>query len=414
MKIKIYTIISCLILFNLVLLVSAQSGTSKYTNNLQVGRINQDSYKTGANIDLLDSTYIWSWDEKLNEWQLTSRLIPYYDIDGKVINLIKQNNLSADTEWVNISNKFYTYNANNDTLSAIEQYWDSINNAWANKVKYTSTYDNLHNELTRIIEEWDTIKSNWSLHNKITNVFTGKKMSSTYTEYWKNNAWFKLGNVTNYKYNSFGELSMKEYGWIDNGVLIVNTYETYTYDLNHLKTGMVASIMTLYPSGMELEKSAQRIYRYDSQQNLIEVIDQAWCNLANKSDWCNNWREQIDYDVSNHNILNVLQYYDFSINDWVNSVSSFNFYSEVTTGFESPHNSFTILDIYPNPASNSVNISANTLQNKEVYMYDMTGRLVYSGIKKHGESQPNIDVSNFEKGVYIVKLGDNCKKLIVE
>ncbi len=74
---------------------------------------------------------------------------------------------------------------------------------------------------------------------------------------------------------------------------------------------------------------------------------------------------------------------------------------------------FNTTTVYPNPASNKLNISSN-LDNLAVSMYSVLGQKVYHS----NENIKNIDVSLFERGIYLLKItsGDHIftQKIIVE
>lgn len=69
--------------------------------------------------------------------------------------------------------------------------------------------------------------------------------------------------------------------------------------------------------------------------------------------------------------------------------------------------------LYPNPASNSVNVIAESILSYEVSIFDSNGRYLLS--KKITGSE-NIDISALQNGVYIVKLstnkGETTRKLV--
>ncbi len=73
------------------------------------------------------------------------------------------------------------------------------------------------------------------------------------------------------------------------------------------------------------------------------------------------------------------------------------------------------IELVPNPASKSVRLITNNfdLDDKEIKVSDLTGKLVHSQLGKSNE----IDISGFQEGVYLVsvKLGDKLisKKLII-
>nr|WP_297307119.1 S8/S53 family peptidase [uncultured Flavobacterium sp.] len=73
---------------------------------------------------------------------------------------------------------------------------------------------------------------------------------------------------------------------------------------------------------------------------------------------------------------------------------------------------FDKLSVYPNPATDVVNISADyaSIENASVAIYDMLGKQVYLNNSMFGFSnEGTIDVSSFSRGVYIVKISKDGK-----
>lgn len=64
------------------------------------------------------------------------------------------------------------------------------------------------------------------------------------------------------------------------------------------------------------------------------------------------------------------------------------------------------IKIYPNPVSNYLNITNEVSQTIEIY--DVSGTMV----KKHTLKGDQIDVSNFSKGVYFIKIGNKIGKFV--
>ena len=83
-------------------------------------------------------------------------------------------------------------------------------------------------------------------------------------------------------------------------------------------------------------------------------------------------------------------------------------------------NDFTLenLSLYPNPATNEVNIKWNTSEDVTVKIYNTLGKLMFYGRNINVSNEFRIDVSAFETGVYFVKLntskGEITKKLILK
>jgi hypothetical protein len=73
-------------------------------------------------------------------------------------------------------------------------------------------------------------------------------------------------------------------------------------------------------------------------------------------------------------------------------------------------NSSNEISLYPNPASSSFTVNSN--EEKEVLtMYNMLGEIVLTKEMVKGEN--NIDVENFEEGVYFVKVNSLTEKILV-
>lgn len=71
-------------------------------------------------------------------------------------------------------------------------------------------------------------------------------------------------------------------------------------------------------------------------------------------------------------------------------------------------------EIYPNPTNNIINIQHTTSQKEELVLYNILGEIIYKDKWYVGQSERSIDVGNFAKGVYIVRIGDAVHKVAVE
>ena len=71
--------------------------------------------------------------------------------------------------------------------------------------------------------------------------------------------------------------------------------------------------------------------------------------------------------------------------------------------------------VYPNPVMNSLNIEFETINtDTEVEIYSTTGQLMYKDVeyRNFGINKVSVDMSNYQSGMYIVKLGNEVKKVI--
>jgi surface protein len=71
-------------------------------------------------------------------------------------------------------------------------------------------------------------------------------------------------------------------------------------------------------------------------------------------------------------------------------------------------------NVYPNPTSSKIFIEtpASRTQLQEVFIYNMQGQLVYS--KTILQSKEAIDVSQFKSGIYLLRLGNETKRVVVQ
>jgi len=67
---------------------------------------------------------------------------------------------------------------------------------------------------------------------------------------------------------------------------------------------------------------------------------------------------------------------------------------------------------YPNPFTNTLNLSYNLLTNGELSIFDVTGKLIHSETIKNSNTTV-VNTSNFTKGVYFYKLVDTTTGLSV-
>ena len=63
------------------------------------------------------------------------------------------------------------------------------------------------------------------------------------------------------------------------------------------------------------------------------------------------------------------------------------------------------MNIYPNPASDFVNIQIlqdKNVENVIIKVTDINGQIIFN--KEHNSSIEQIDVSNYQKGIYFIKI----------
>lgn len=90
------------------------------------------------------------------------------------------------------------------------------------------------------------------------------------------------------------------------------------------------------------------------------------------------------------------------------------------SGLEDQNQNDVLISLYPNPTKDFVNVNIDNLNSEVIVLtYDFKGRLLRKDTLNNGTKNLKIDVSTFERGIYLVKITDNnqnsiIKKLVVE
>ena len=71
------------------------------------------------------------------------------------------------------------------------------------------------------------------------------------------------------------------------------------------------------------------------------------------------------------------------------------------------------LKIYPNPATSYINITSDREEESEIKIFDMTGRCV-KNIIVNDLRNVTVNIDDLEKGIYVINIKGNNRKLVVE
>ena len=69
------------------------------------------------------------------------------------------------------------------------------------------------------------------------------------------------------------------------------------------------------------------------------------------------------------------------------------------------------ISIYPNPSSDIFNIRMNNIPDFKIFIRDITAKLLYKDYVNYGISNYKIDMTKFSKGVYILEIESNSKRI---
>ena len=125
-----------------------------------------------------------------------------------------------------------------------------------------------------------------------------------------------------------------------------------------------------------------------------------------------------DFDATGNSSV----YYDLFIHSCNGTGNSFKVTSIGDTPYrfneeESEKEEIEDIQVFPNPSSGLFSLSVQSKEEKDIFVYDIVGKVVFQKMKTE-EDKINIDLSAMPKGVYIIKVIDEkhsqVKKIIVE
>lgn len=316
-----------------------------------------------------------SWNATTSLWDYTDDNLTTYTPTGQIAEIIVLSN--NGTAWENGSRETYSYDAIDNLLSKTYQTWDIGTGAWVNSTQYNYSY-NASNLLTQtIFKQWDIPSSSWKNKSRIDKVYLPNTSLSSETWY----IWNTTGSVWDY--------SMR----------YLYTYTTAGY--KDLETTQSYNLTSLTWVNIVLTD-----HNYDANNKEIETLESNWNTTT--STWQIITRKTYEYIGGN-----LVAEDNYS--NWNTAMSYFNNHIRFEHHCRSTH--VGIYDIsgaeqfslYPNPVSTQ-NLIINTLENTTFIISDIAGKTMQSGEVTIGENA--IQLQDFSTGVYVVKVGNNTKRLI--
>lgn len=180
-------------------------------------------------------------------------------------------------------------------------------------------------------------------------------------------------------------------------------------------------------------------YSYDANNDNTQQFRKAYDKNTNT--WNNRAKSELSFDASHNNLSQENYNWDSPSNTWINgNLSTWEYYANgCTSAFDNFYSwdpassryvshiryeyrstfvstavksvSTSIPRIFPNPVlDNTLHVQVNSNSNFE--LYDLTGRLQYSGLLKTGENI--LELPQIPKGIYIFRSGNSRQKLVVE
>lgn len=387
------------------------SPTNKKTSELRenwngISWINQSRYtKTydGSDNLILDFYEVWNG----TTWNQTGK-IEYtgYNSFGKygqenLFNMVSGN-------WKNLSQRTRTYYAVDSNLEIDNRFnWDNTTSSWKKIERFTYTY--VQDSVGSITRSIPDSNSNW---------MNDSKTIRTYA--------FNPQRMTEYKVQIWDTAATPDV-WVNTNRTLY--FYTNTYNIDYTSGEIATSATTWTPQ-------YKTFNTYNSSDNLIEMYDQwlingSWENYSRKtssyignnideekyfsgngSNWNETKKINFLYDVKNNKTFQQID--SFKNGSFVQDSRDYFYYATFPLAVQQVLKSINEVVIYPNPATESVNITFNAINNfnAQISISDITGKtrmLIFQPINK-GENKINTTISTLESGTYILSILDNKGK----
>ncbi len=336
----------------------------------------------------------------------SSRYNYSYDANNNLIESIYQVYNSSSQTWKNSTLDSFFYNNQNLKTLYKHYVYDSNTGDWVPSTKREYEYDAFNNKIKQ--QKWYYDNNNWVNSNLDSFYYQNGYLMSEVHYYWDdaNSAW-EFSFKRDYQYDANGNLIQKtNYNSANEITYRIKFYYNSDNLLNY-DTSFITNNLVYYYSD---------IYSYDNLNNLTTQLKHRYDTSSGQ--WNNNTMTEYSYDTQRNFSDAVLpeNYWNFSgINvtslplqfllkvwnpdstNWINIYRFRYIYETVVTSVGNISNSQQIT-LYPNPASNVVNINLPDEQQAFVTIYDAKGRVVHTTQLVTGQ----VSVKSLPTGTYFL------------
>jgi hypothetical protein len=369
---------------------------------------------------------------------LIGKLIQHWDTSGTLQNFERRthsydthNNRTLDLEerwndsaWQNTARTTFAFDTTNNQTSMANEVWrDTV---WVNSVRYNFTYNTSDNNTYRAIQHWyDTVYQDivrvWLYYDGNNN------NTSSFTSAWNGTAWVNSDSATlTYDVNN-NLLDFSRVNWDGNGWVAVSrnsmTYDANSFLRSYTEVGgngtWTGDSTYYYSCHAPISCSAHfTIYPDTTTPHLWYVIKQTTGTGALNYLW--DWGDgSTSTGATPSHVYSSASYYNIclSITDSTGCTATFcdsstyiykteaaaitiNVVEQLPTGIEEAIAEATI-SVYPNPATNQLNINLKGLQADQISIYNIDGKLL-SNVKQPANNQR--DISDLSAGLYFAEI----------
>lgn len=336
-----------------------------------------------------------------------SRYNMMYDANDNLVEKIYQVFNAAIQNWDNSFLDSFYYNNQNLKRLLVHYNYDFSSNQWQPSYKQEYEYDAFNNNIK---------KHSWFYNN-------GNWVNAALDSFYYQNGYLMLEvhYVWDDASSSWNYPTKKEYVYDINGNLIQKTIYNSNNDITirikyfYNSDNLIVHDTSLLGNNLIYYYSTH--YNYDNFKNLTSLLKQRYDTSA--AQWNNNLEVEYGYDTQKNysdaimpenysqffNSINVvslpeqflLKAWNSDSTDWINYYRFRYTYKTIVTSVGNISNSQQIT-LYPNPASNVININLPEEQSAFVSVYDANGRVVRTTKLVTGQ----VSVKSLPTGTYFV------------
>lgn len=299
--------------------------------------------------------YERGWDDTYQTFTQGNKEIYTYDVGG--LKTIKEDRDWNNNTWEEYSKTYFSYDGNNNCIEELEKRYIS-SGVWRDNWKTQYTYNAENKKLTE--QQWG------------------------YDSYWEE--WFDYSKTT--------------YTYYDNGLIQEEFTEKYDYDnsqwydLAKTKYYYLANGLLEYKEELDLQEPDNNLkyeYTYNADNQETSFFLYSW----NGSDWTRFYKVYDNYDTNGNQIDFYSQLLDGTWNNFQKEEYTWNEFATDVSNIK-----INEVNIYPNPASDIININLDTEKIFSCEIVDIYGKIVLKSNTK------KVVISKLPASVYFIRVNN--------
>ncbi len=322
-----------------------------------------------------------------------------------------------DGSWME-QMKMYSYFSSEEQLdSLVILTMDTVSQMYEPSFKFEEVYDNGVNTMSKTYQA-DSITGAWNLMMQDEYTFnnSGHLMMEESSIFIPDSADWYHSSRTEYVVDASGRVdSTKEYFWMPvMDVWQPSSVTEHMYNNDGMLESEITYTQDFMSPGWNPETKSE--YTYNSEGNQVVQTDYMW-DMTGES-WVLESKDSIIYANGRRPLVEF--YYDtpggggWFLTTKSNSQPQAELYLREKTFFTwqevsavEPEVADRDISVYPNPATDYINIRVKNPLNSSVRLFDMKGSLVYE--KPLTSETTSLPVKNLIKGAYLVKVNSQNK-----